>query len=160
MKTPLSILLALSLAFVSAARSEPPKRSALIGRWAVDVSRLPMPPEARPQRVTIAFDQPESGRWSTTVEVIDAAGATHRAEGVQALDGTPAPVTGGFESDIASATMPTPDVLILTLGRDGVPGSTRIYTLERGGRSMIETSSYFGDDGRPIVRTHYFRRLP
>lgn len=62
MKTPLSILLALSLAFVSAARSEPPKRSALIGRWAVDVSRLPMPPEARPQRVTIAFDQPESGR--------------------------------------------------------------------------------------------------
>ncbi len=159
MKTLLSILLSLSLVFVFAANAESPERSALIGAWAVDVSKLPMPPEARPKRVTITFDQSERGRWSTKVEVVDASGATYRAEGVNSLDGTPAPVTGGFESDIASATMPTPDVLILTLGRDGVPGSTRIYTVVRGGKSMIETSSYFGDDGRPIVRTHYFDRL-
>lgn len=159
MKILWSILLTLSLVFVSSARSEAAKRSALIGTWAVDVSKLPMPPEARPKRVTITFAQPEPGRWSTKVEVVDAAGATHHAEGESALDGTPAPVTGGFESDIASATMPTPDVLILTLGHDGVPGSTRIYTVVRGGDSMIETSSYFGDDGRPIVRTHYFDRL-
>lgn len=159
MKMLLSILLALSLVSVSAAGAESPERSALVGTWAVDVSKLPMPPEARPKRVTITFDQPERGRWSTKVEVVDASGATYRAEGVNSLDGTPAPVTGGFESDIASATMPTPDVLILTLGRDGVPGSTRIYTVVRGGKSMIETSSYFGDDGRPIVRTHYFDRL-
>ncbi len=159
MKTLLSILLTLSLVFAAAARSEAPKRSALIGTWAVDVSKLPMPPEARPKRVTIAFDQPQRGRWSTKVDVVDASGAAHHAEGEHSLDGTPAPVMGGFESDIASATMPTPDVLILTLGRDGVPGSTRIYTVVRGGKSMIETSSYFGDDGRPIMRTHYFDRL-
>lgn len=159
MKTLLSILLSLSLPFVFAANAASPERSPLIGTWSVDVSRLPMPPEARPRRVTITFDQPERGTWSTKVEVVDASGATHRAEGVQSLDGTPAPVTGGFESDIASATMPTPDVLILTLGHDGVPGSTRIYTVVRGGESMIETSSYFGDDGRPVVRTHYFDRL-
>jgi len=159
MKRALSILLSLSLLFASAANAESPERSALIGAWAVDVSKLPMPPQARPKRVTIVFDQPERGRWSTKVEVVDASGATHRAEGVNSLDGTPAPVTGGFESDIASATMPTPDVLILTLGHDGVPGSTRIYTVVRGGTSMVETSSYFGDDGRPIVRTHYFDRL-
>lgn len=159
MKRALSILLSFSLLFASAANAESPERSALIGAWAVDVSKLPMPPQARPKRVTITFDQPERGRWSTKVEVVDASGATHRAEGVNSLDGTPAPVTGGFESDIASATMPTPDVLILTLGHDGVPGSTRIYTVVRGGKSMVETSSYFGDDGRPIVRTHYFDRL-
>lgn len=159
MKTLLSILLSLSLVFVFAANAESPERSPLIGMWSVDVSKLPMPPEARPKRVTIAFAQPARGWWSTKVEVVDASGATYRAEGEHSLDGTPAPVTGGFESDIASATMPTPDVLILTLGHDGVPGSTRIYTVVRGGQSMIETSSYFGDDGRPIVRTHYFDRL-
>lgn len=133
--------------------------SPLIGEWAVDVSRLPMPPDARPKSVTIAFKRTDDGKWSTRVEIVDAAGAKTRAEGVAPLDGTPTPVTGSMETDLAAVKMPTPDVLVMQLGKHGNPASTRIYAVAAGGESMVETAAYFGQDGKPILRTSYFARV-
>ncbi len=140
-------------------QAQPAKASSLFGVWAVDVSRLPMPPQARPKSVTIAFTQAPNSGLTTRVDVTDASGAQTYAEGTSALDGTPAPVQGNLEANVAATTMPVLGVLVMQLGRGGTPASTRIYALADDGKSMIETSAYFGSDGRPILRTHYFSRV-
>lgn len=132
----------------------------LAGRWAVDTSRLPMPPEARPRSVTITFGESADGRWTTRVEVVDAGGDVSYAEGRSALDGSPEPVNGNLEADLAAGTMPTPNVLVMQLARQGVPASTRVYTVAADGRSMIETVAFFDTAGRPVMRTNYFTRIP
>lgn len=152
----LLIALALHLGW---ARAEPAARSPLVGAWAVDVSRLPMPPEARPRSVTVTFAQPDATHWATRVEVVDGGGNHLVAEGSALLDGTPAAVSGNLEADLAATTLPAPGVLVMQLSKGGVPGSTRIYTLSANGRRMVETAAYFTDDGRPVVRTHHFTRV-
>ena len=159
MKNLLSVLLAAALAFSTNVRSRPLTLSPVMGTWAVDIARLPMPPKERPKSVTIQFAEGPNGRLDTVVEVIDAGGGRHRAEGATALDGTPAPVKGSFEADIAATTMPAPHVLVMQLGRNGHPASTRVYVVAADGKSMIETSAFIGDDRRPVMRTHYFMRV-
>jgi hypothetical protein len=66
----------------------------LIGSWAVDVSRLPIPPEARPKSVTITFGDAGDGKWMTQVDIVDASGAKSHSVSTHALDGTAAPIEG------------------------------------------------------------------
>lgn len=131
----------------------------LMGVWAVDTSRLPMAPAARPKGVTITFTGEGADRLRTKVEVIDPNGGRLDAEGVTPLDGSPTPVKSNFEADVSATTMPRPDVLIMQLGKNGTPASTRIYAVGRDGNSMIETVAFFGPDGQPVLRRNYFTRL-
>lgn len=159
MKILLSSLFAAALAFSTNVRSQPLAPSPVIGTWAVEIARLPMPLKERPQSVTIQFAAAPGGRLETVVEVLDAGGGRHWAEGVTALDGTPAPVKGSFEADIAATTLPAPHVLVMQLGREGHPASTRVYVVAADRKSMVETSAFIGDDRRPVMRTHYFTRV-
>jgi hypothetical protein len=133
--------------------------SPLIGSWAVDTARLPMPPEARPRSVTITFDDVGEGKWATKVEVVGPDGARSHAEGVGTLDGSAAPVKGNLEADVAAAKMPAQNVLVMMLVRGGVPASTRIYAVTADGKSMVETATFFEKDGSPVMRTNYFTRI-
>ena len=155
----IGIVLALLLLVAEQAMSEEPFVSPLLGTWAVDTSRLPVPPEARPKSVTIIFSQVTPGRLTTRVEVVDPTGALLIAEGTNELNGTTAPVNGNLEADTSAATMPAPTVLVLQLARADVPGSTRIYTVEPDGNSMVETAANFGANGQPVMRFNYFRRV-
>lgn len=133
--------------------------SAFIGRWAVDISRLPMPPQQRPKIVTITFADADNKKWTTQVDVVNPDESKSHAEGIFELNGTGAAVQGNFEADTAAITMPTPNVLVMMLTKDGVPGSTRVYAVTADGNSMVETAAYFGQDGKPILRTNYFNRI-
>lgn len=159
MKVFFAMLLAAVLVHGTPALAGPSSASPLIGRWAVDVSRLPMPPEARPKSVTIAFSDAGNGKWATQVDIVDANGAKSHAEGAGVLDGTAAPVKGNLEADVAAMKMPAPNVLVMMLAKGGVPASTRVYAVAADGKSMIETAAYFGHDGKPILRTNYFTRV-
>lgn len=159
MKIALPLLMTAALALGAMAQAEPSASSPLAGTWTVDVSRLPIPPEARPQQVTIRFAEVGAGQWSTTVDVVDAGGGKHHAAGTYTLDGTPSPVAGNLEADVGAAVMPVPGVLVMQLARGGVPASTRIYAAAADGKSMIETATYFSNDGRPVFRTNYFSRV-
>ena len=138
----------------AAQRGDPP----LFGSWVVDTSRLPMPEEARPRRVTITFARTDGGQLASRVEVLDASGATLVAEAETSLDGTPAPVRGSLEADVSATRMPTPRVLVMQLARAGIPASTRVYSVADDGKSMIETVAYIGEDGSPVMRTNFFSR--
>ncbi|HSX57107.1 MAG TPA: hypothetical protein VLG14_17510 [Sphingomonas sp.] len=135
-----------------------PLASPLLGSWAVDLSRLPMPPEARPKSVTIRYSDAGGGKWRTNVDVIRPDGSEDHAAGTHALDGTSAPVTGNFEADTAAARLPEPNVLIMALAKGGIPASTRVYTVAPDGKTMTEVAVYFRD-GQPVMRTNHFTRV-
>jgi hypothetical protein len=134
-------------------------RSPLLGRWAVDVSRLPIPPEGRPKSVTIAFDEASAGRWTMRVDIVDGGGRETDASATYTLDGKQIIVSGSPEADAGAARMPTPDVFVLALSKGGVGVSTRIYSAAADGKNMVESAVYFGQDGKPIMRTNYFSRV-
>ena len=133
--------------------------SPLLGRWAVDTSRLPMPPAARPKSVTIAFRQASAAKITMQVDIVGADGQRVHTVGTAPLDGSPIPIEHSPEADEAAMKQPQPNVLVVALDRDGVPASTRIYAVASDRQSMVETAVYFGRDGKPIMRTNYFRRV-
>lgn len=86
-------------------------------------------------------------------------GTELHSTGTATLDGAPVHVNGSPEADTAAMKQPQRNVLVVALGRGGVPASTRIYAAARGGETMVETAVYFGHDGVPVMRTNYFRRV-
>ena len=140
--------------------AEPPSgASPLLGSWAVDVSRLPMPPAARPRSVTITFSEAGAGRWTTCVDIVDAGGAASHATSTAALDGTAAPVEDSIEADTVALELPASNVLVMDLVKGGIPASTRVYTVAVDGRTLTETASYAGGHGLPMMRTNHFTRI-
>ncbi len=160
MKTLLSLFLLLGAVPGAPSVAQSSDVSPLLGRWGVDVSKLPIPPQERPKSVTISYGDAGSGKWTMEVDIVAGDGAAMRAVGTYSLDGTPTPFTGSPEADTAAIKMPTPNVLILALGKGGIPASTRVYAAAPDGKSMIETAVYFSDEGVPIMRTNYFNRIP
>jgi hypothetical protein len=132
--------------------------SPLLGSWAVDLERLPMPPEARPKSVTISYTDIGGGKWRTNVDIIGKDYENHTA-GTYTPDGTPYVVEGSPEADIAAVQLPAPNVMVMVLGKGGIPASTRVYTVAPDGKTMIETAGYIGEGGKPVMRTNYFRRV-
>jgi hypothetical protein len=59
------------------------------------------------------------------------------AVGATLLDGAPKAVESNFEADMSATTMPRPEVLIMQLGEHGIRASTRIYSVNADGKSMI-----------------------
>ncbi|PXV61833.1 hypothetical protein SAMN04487785_1033 [Dyella jiangningensis] len=159
MKALMAMLLFAASVQASSARAEAATPSPLWGQWAVDVSRLPMPPQARPKSVTLTFSDAGPGKLTTQVDIVDAGGAKTHSVGTNPLDGTPVPVKDNIEADSAAMSMPAPNVLVMALGRNGGPASTRIFTVAKDGKSMVEMSAFTGDNGLPAMRTHYFTRV-
>lgn len=132
--------------------------SPLLGSWSVDLTRLPMPPEARPKSVTITYSDAGAGKWRAEVVVMRPDGSKDHAESVYPLDGTPVPVAGNFEADTTAARLPEANVMIMALAKGGIPASTRIYAVAPDGKAMTETAVYFRD-GQPVMRNNYFTRV-
>ncbi len=131
--------------------------SSLAGRWALDVQRIPA--NERPQRVTISFRMSPERKWTSVVEIVGPDGSTSRAESTAAVDGVPVPITGnmGF-IDTVALRQPAPGTLVMTLGKAGVPVSTRVYTLAKDGKTMTETIVWAGTS-LPKLETTYFNRI-
>ena len=62
MKALLACLLAVGAMLAAPVGARPSPDAGLLGRWAVDVSRMPLPPAARPRSVTISFSDAGEGR--------------------------------------------------------------------------------------------------
>jgi hypothetical protein len=155
----MTLLLAAALLSAAAPAAAAPV-SPLLGSWSVDVSRLPMRPEARPKRVTISFTDSGDGRWMTNVDIYGGDGSLRHMAGTSALDGTPGAITGDLsEADSVAVKLPAPNVMVMQLAKGGIPASTRVYTVAADGKTMIETAAYVGPDGKPLLRTNYFSRI-
>ncbi len=153
-----ALLGTLLLAAAVPAAAGPAPASPLLGSWSVDLTRQPIPPEARPKSVTITYSDAGAGKWRADVVVMRPDGSKDHAESVYPLDGTSVPVTGNFEADTTAARLPEANVMIMALAKGGIPASTRIYAVAPDGKTMTETAVYFRD-GQPVMRTNYFTRV-
>lgn len=141
----------------AAALAEP--ASPLLGTWAADIDRLPIPPEARPKSVTITYSDVGGGQWRTHVDVVLPDGKALQASSTYTPDGTPVKVAGNLEADTVATRIPEPGVMITALALGGVPGSMRTYTVSADGQRMTETVVFFAKDGTPGMRTNLFNRV-
>ena len=133
------------------------QKSPLVGRWALDVARLPE--NERPVAVTITFTPEADGRMHTLVWIENRDGGTIKAESTAATDGVAVPVDGNFaEIDSVSLRQPSPNTLVMTLAKAGKPVSTRVYTVAKDRKSMTETIVWAGQD-MPKLETTYFNRV-
>jgi hypothetical protein len=141
-------------------QAESTDASPLLGSWAVDVSRLPIPPEARPKSVTISFSDAGADKWRINVDILGGDGSARHMTSTYSLDGAPSAIEGDTaEADIGAVKVPAPNVLVLELGKGGMPASTRVYTVSPDRGTMIETAASTEADGKPWIRTNYFRRV-
>jgi hypothetical protein len=146
----------LSTAVASASKPSSP----FLGRWAVDVASLPLPPEQRPRSVTMTFSDVGGGKWTTTVDIVTSDGTPIHSVSTYPLNGTPAAVTPDGEYDHVAVTIPAPNVLIMALSKADTPGTTRIYTLSADGNTDIETHVYRTPEGPLSMKTAVWKRLP
>lgn len=131
--------------------------SPLAGRWSLDVMRIPE--DERPQRVTIDFKVSPDQKWTTHVEIVGADGSTMRGESTAAADGVAVASTGNMPFiDTVSLRHPAPDTLVMTLGKNGAPVSTRVYTVAKDRKTMTETIIW-ASTGMPKLETTYFKRV-
>ena len=123
----------------------------------MDVRRIPA--EERPRRVTVQFRVLQDQTWTTKVEIVGPDGTSQHAESTAALDGVPVPVSGNMEAiDSVSLRQPAPNTLVMTLGKNGVPVSTRVYAVASDEKSMTETIIWAGNS-IPTMETTYFNRI-
>ena len=159
MKTLIAMLLTTLVLLAAPAHADSAVASPLVGRWTLEVDRLPMPPEARPRRVGLEFRDAGAGRWTTHVEIVHADGSRMHADSTLPLDGTPGAIDGDYWADVATMKMPAPNVLVVQLVDDGVPSSTRVYSVAGDNDTLTETKAFFAKDGTPILQTTVFKRV-
>ena len=134
-----------------------PDQLPLVGRWSLDTTRVPA--EERPSSVTLDFRVSGDRRWTGQSDIVAADGSRQHAESTAAADGVPVPLTGNMTfADMVSLRQPAPNTLVLTFTKEGVPVSTRVYTVEDDRKSMKETIIWAGDI-TPRMVTTYFNRV-
>lgn len=134
------------------------KPSPLFGHWQLDTATLPIPEAMRPKSVTLSFEPAADGKVTTHVAIVDQAGKSMDSQSTLALDGTPGRATGSYWVDVLAAKMPEPDVLVMQFVYQGIPRSTRIYSVSADGKVLTETEAYFKDDATPVLRVAHFHR--
>lgn len=136
--------------------SVPAAASPLAGSWALDVARLPE--TERPARVTFSFRQAPDGKWTTLVEIVAPDGSSRHAESTAATDGVPVPIAGNMDFiDTAALRQPAPGTLVMTLGKNGAPVSTRVYTVAKDRKSLTETIVWASGELPRLETTHFIR---
>ena len=157
-KTSIKALIAAGLMAAAWSATAAGMTSPLVGAWTLDIATLPMPPQLRPQRVSLEFRDVAPDRWATKVEIIDAAGKRLDSTSTVVLDGSPGKATGSYFVDVVAARMPEPNVLVMQFIFEGIPRSTRVYSVSADGAVLTETETYFLKDGTPKMRVARFKR--
>jgi hypothetical protein len=131
----------------------------LLGRWATDLEHSQIPPEARPQSVTITYSDAGKGRWNTDVVIVGSDGGKINATTTYPHDGTLAPGKGYPNVDSVAVRVPRPTVMVAAFYKAGAPRSTRTYIVSPDGKTMLENIVWLGENGKPEIATNQFRRV-
>lgn len=136
------------------------KRSPFLGKWELDLTRMPATYGPPPRQVLYGFEEIGGGRWRTTVDITAQDGSVRHMAVAYRPDGTLAVNEGETsEADSAALMLATPTVLVMNLARNKMPGSVRVYTIAPGAAEMMESAAAVDDKGQPFVRNFHFRRV-
>ena len=132
----------------------------LLGTWSLDLEHSQIPLDQRPESVNITYSDVGGGKWNSKVDVIGSGGGEIHATGTYPLDGSPAPSTGYSNVDTVAAKVPAPNVLVMAFYKEGMPRTTRTYTVSADGKTMSETIVWLNINGKPEITTNQFDRIP
>ena len=164
MKALFPILLIAGLAHSAPSLSQSPATGAsgsspLLGSRALDLTRSEIPPEARPQSVTITYSDVGDGKWNMNVAIVGRDGGKINATGTHPLDGTTLPSTGYPNVDMVAVKVPAPNVMVAAFYKGGMPRSTRTYIVSPDGKTMTENVVWLELNGTPELATNLFNRV-
>jgi hypothetical protein len=132
----------------------------LLGTWSLDLEHSQIAPDQRPKSVNITYSDVGGGKWNSKVDVIGSGGGEIHATGTYPLDGSPTPSTGYNNVDTVAAKVPAPNVLVMAFYKEGMPRTTRTYTVSADGKTMSETIVWLNINGKPEITTNEFNRVP
>ncbi len=93
------------------------------------------------------------------VEMVGPDGTSRYADSIAAADGVQVPISGNMDFiDSVSLRQPEPNSMVMTLGKQGAPISTRVYTVSKDRQSMTETIVW-PSQKIPELETTYFNRI-
>ncbi|MFN5777986.1 MAG: helix-turn-helix transcriptional regulator, partial [Novosphingobium sp.] len=71
----------------------------------------------------------------------------------------PVPISGNMDFiDTVALRQPAPNTLVMTLGKNGTPVSTRVYAVAKDQKTMTETIVWAGQE-MPKLETTFFTRV-
>lgn len=152
--------LGLALCLVQAAPALAADPALLLGTWALDLEHSQIPVDQRPRSVTITYSDVGGGKWKSDVAIVGSEGRKINATGSYPLDGSPAPSAGYHNVDTVAAKSPEPNVLVMAFYKEGMPRTTRTYTVSADGKTMSETIVWLNINGKPEITTNQFTRVP
>lgn len=135
-------------------------RSPFLGRWELDLTRMPATYGTPPRRVVYMFEDIGGGRSRLTVDITAQDDSVRHMTTAYRPDGRAARSEGETsEADSAAFLLPAPNVLVMNLARNRMPASVRVYTIAPDGREMTESAADVDDKGDPFVCKFHFRRV-
>ena len=163
MKIVLSLTIFISLSLAGAVSAEPvasDPASPLLGSWALDISQMSVPADARPKAVTITFAVTGEGKWTTRVLIVGKDASERDMMSSYQRNGSAVPIEGDqLEADTVAVATPTPKIMVMAMAKDRHPASTRVYTVSDDGNIMVEEAVTYNDSGMPVIRTNRFSRI-
>jgi hypothetical protein len=135
-------------------------QSPFLGEWELDLTRMPDSYGPPPKRVTYTFEDAGSGQWRTKIDITAPDDSVRHMAVRYRRDGKMAPGEGDTsEADSAAVNSPAPDVLVMSLSKNKVLGSVRVYAVSADGKEMTESAANVDGTGAPFVRNFHFRRV-
>ncbi len=135
-------------------------RFPFLGTWELDLSRMPANYGPPPRRVLYTFEDAGDGQWRTTVDITAPDGSVRHMAVRYARDGSASAGEGDqSEADSAAINQPAPNVLVMSLAKNKMLGSVRVYAISSDGKEMTESAAAADARGAPFVRNFHFRRL-
>jgi hypothetical protein len=136
------------------------EQSPFLGEWQLDLTRLPDTYGPPPKRVIFTFKDVGAGQWRTEVDITAPDDSVRHMAAQYRRDGKAVPGEGDTsEADSVAVNAPAPNVLVMTLSKNKVLGSVRVYAISADGKEMAESAANVDNTGAPFVRNFHFKRV-
>lgn len=144
----------------SAVAREAEAASPFFGAWELDLRQMPGNYGPPPRRVRFTFAPAGGEQWRTTIDITAPDGSVRHMAVQYRRDGSAAPSEGDrLEADSAAFRSPAPNMLVMSLAKNKMLGSVRVYVVSADGREMTESAAAADAAGSPFVRTFHFKRV-
>ena len=150
----------LALPALASARPAPRQAPGFLGKWALDVTRMPVTYGTPPKSVTYSFLDIGNGVWQTDIDIVMPDASVRHMEVRYRRDGQAVKGDGDkLEGDSAAVNSPAPNVMVMSLAKEKSLESVRVYAVSADGKEMIESAADVDDKGVPFVRNFRFTRI-
>ena len=136
------------------------EHSPFIGKWELDLTRMPATYGSPPKRVVYGFQDAGRGTWRTTIDITAPDDSVRHIAVQYRRDGHMVVGKGdSADGETAAVNSPAPNVLVMSLAKNKALESVRVYAVSADGKEMTESAADVDNPGVPFVRNFHFKRI-